>query len=67
MNWLQNSTTQPETPWIEEVVQGIRKHQITTENLWLVSTALSLTVELTGALEREKRLREEVAELRGRQ
>ena len=46
---------------------AIRQHPITTETCWLVGVAGVLLVELTGALEREERLHDRIAELELRQ
>ena len=46
---------------------AIRQHPITTETCWLVGVAGVLLVELTGALEREDRLHDRIAELGLRQ
>ena len=49
--------------WLDDAYQAIRKHPITDETCWLVGTAATLAVELTGALERELQLHDRVAEL----
>ena len=49
--------------WLDDAVEGIRKHPITADSMWLVGTAMTLAVELTGALEREAGLHDRVAEL----
>ena len=49
--------------WLDDAYTAIRKHPITPDTTWLVSTAATLAVELTGALEREVQLHDRVAEL----
>ena len=49
--------------WLDDAYQAIRRHPITPDTTWLISTAATLAVELTGALEREVQLHDRVAEL----
>lgn len=50
-------------PWLADAAQGIRSHPINDGNRWLIQTAMTLAVELTGALSRENDLYDRIAEL----
>ena len=52
--------------WVDETYEAVRKHPLSEENRWLIQTSAALCVELTGALKRERELRQEIALLRER-